>query len=291
MSKKKLVIERQHAESRGNNWGKGDWELYEQHRIHQTDAVLAQAPPGGKVCFLGAGNCNDLDLERLAKHLGELHLVDIDLKALQRAASRQTPETAAKLRLHGGIELTGLLARLSEKSRPLGTFNEIEAALTPATESVLEKLPRDFDLAVSCCVSTQLYFGLNRVVAPNDPMLVSIRHAGLVVHLRTLALLVKHGAPVLLVNDVLSSESYPLDALADEPDLIQKVEDLSSQIAVFEGGSPIVVRRILRRDTALRQLLETPRITSAWLWTGPRERTYLVYTLRLQRQMGEPLAP
>lgn len=291
MSEKKLVTERQRAESRGNSWGKGDWELYEQHRIHQTDAVIAQAPAGAKVCFLGAGNCNDLDLERLAKHLGELHLVDIDIKALQRATARQTPETAAKLKLHGGIELTGLLARLSEKSRPLSTFSEIEAALAPATESVLEQLPRNFDLAVSCCVATQLYFGLNRAVAPSDPMLVSIRHAGLVVHLRTLAHLVKPGAPVLLVNDVLSTESYPVDELAADPDLIQKVEELSSQIAVFEGGSPIVVRRILRRDTALRQLLEAPRITAAWLWTGPRERTYLVYSLRLQRQIGESLAP
>lgn len=121
-------------------------------------------------------------------------------------------------------------------------------------------------------------------------MLVSIRHAGLVVHLRTLGRLVKPGAHVLLVNDVLSTESYPVDELADEPDLIETVEDLASRINVFEGGSPIVVKRILRRDTDLRALLESPQLTGAWLWTGPRDRTYLVYAMRLQRP-SQPPAP
>lgn len=290
MAKQRLVTQRQQAEARGNNMGQGDWELYSHHRQHQTDAILQQAPAGGRVCFLGAGNCNDLDLERLAAHLSELHLVDIDIKALQRAAARQTPATAAKLRLHGGIELTGLLARLSDKKRPLATFSDIEAVLTPATNSVLANLPKDFDLAVSCCVATQLYFGLNRVVAPNDPMLVSVRHAGLVVHLRTLGRLVKPGAHVLLVNDVLSTESYPVDELTNEPDLIATVEDLASRINVFEGGSPIVVKRILRRDTDLRELLASPQLTAAWLWTGPRDRTYLVYAMRLQRPLPPPPA-
>lgn len=122
MAKQRLDTQRQQAETRGNNMGQGDWELYAHHRQHQTNAILQQAPAGGRVCFLGAGNCNDLDLDRLAGQFSELHLVDIDTKALQRAAARQTPTTAAKLRLHGGIELTGLLARLSEKKRPLATF-------------------------------------------------------------------------------------------------------------------------------------------------------------------------
>jgi hypothetical protein len=284
MPKKRLVTQRRQTESRGNAMGRGDWELYAHHRARQTEAVMRHAKPGARVCFLGAGNCNDLDLDRLADGCAELHLVDIDLKALQSAAARQSPSTQAKLRLHGGIELTGLLARLSDKKRPLLTFADIEAALQPATQSVLAKLPSDFDLAVSCCVSTQLYFGLHRVVAADDPMLVSIRHAGLVVHLRSLGLLVKPGAPVLVINDVLSTESYPVDLLADEPNLIAKLEELVAQVRVFEAGNPIVIKQILRRDAALRSLLASPQITDAWLWTGPLSRTYLVYALRLQRQ-------
>ncbi|MDX2022316.1 MAG: hypothetical protein SF187_18920 [Deltaproteobacteria bacterium] len=285
MSKKRLVTERQRAESRGNVMGQGDWELYAQHRAHQTNAILQQAPAGGRAIFLGAGNCNDLDLERMAERLAELHLVDIDAHALKRAAARQSEATQAKLHLHGGVELTGLLARLSDKKRPLHTFNAIEAALQPATDDVLRQLPRDFDLAVSCCVATQLYFGLNKVVPQTDPMLVSIRHAGLVVHLRSLGHLVKPGAPVLLVNDVLSTESYPVDELAAEDGtaLVQKLEDLCNQVTVFEAGNPIIIKRILRRDVGLRGFLELPQVTAAWLWTGPLARTYLVYAMRMQR--------
>lgn len=294
MSKKRLVTERQHAESRGNVMGQGDWELYAHHRAQQTNAILQQAPAGGRAIFLGAGNCNDLDLERLAAHLGELHLVDIDAQALARAAARQSEATQATLHLHGGVELTGLLGRLSDKKRPLDTFNAIEAALQPATTDVLNKLPRDFDLAVSCCVATQLYFGLNKVVKQTDPMLVSIRHAGLVVHLRTLGHLVKPGAAVLLVNDVLSTESYPVDELQGQGDggneLVEKLEELCNQVTVFEAGNPIIIKRILRRDVGLRGFLELPQVTAAWLWTGPLSRTYLVYAMRMQRAPGRSTA-
>ena len=287
MSKKRLVTERELAESRGNVMGQGDWELYRQHRGHQTEAIVQAAPGGGRAIFLGAGNCNDLDLERLGGHFRELHLVDIDAKALERAAARQNAATQAKLHLHGGVELTGLLGRIADKKRPLDTFNAIEATLQPATEDVLGPLPGEFDLAVSCCVATQLYFGLNKVVAQTDPMLVSIRHAGLVVHLRSVGHLVKPGAPVLLVNDVLSTESYPVDELAGDPSLVQKLEELCNQVTVFEAGNPITIKRILRRDVGLRGFLELPQITAAWLWTGPLSRTYLVYAMRLQRAAGD----
>ncbi|MDZ4697908.1 MAG: hypothetical protein SGI86_22435 [Deltaproteobacteria bacterium] len=283
--KSRFVSQRQLTERRGNEMGVGDWELYAQHRVQQTQAILDAAPLGGRACFLGAGNCNDLDLERLAGHFSELHLVDIDLQALQRATARQSPETQSRMRLHGGVELSGLLARLGDKRRPLQTFADIEAALQPATDRVLAKLPRDLDLAVSCCVTTQLYYALNRAVAADDPMLVSIRHAGIVVHLRTLGMIVKPGAPVLLVTDALSSDSYPTETLVTETDLVQKTEDLASQVRLFEAGSPIVIRRILYRDTELIKLMEEPRLTAAWLWTGPLQRTYLVYSMRLKRRI------
>jgi len=282
--KSRSLSHRQASERRGNAMGVGDWALYAQHRARQTQAILDAAPAGGRVCFFGAGNCNDLDLERLASHFDELHLVDIDLKALQRAKARQTEGTQTKLQLHGGIELSGLLARLDDTKRPLRTFTDIEATLGPATERVLSKLPGDLDLAVSCCVTTQIYFGLNRAVSTDDPMLVSIRHAGIVVHLRTLGLIVKPGAPVLFVTDALSSDSYPVESLEDQPDLIKVVEDLATEGRLFEAGSPIVIRRILYRDTGLETLLESPRLTAAWLWTGPLDRTYLVYAMRLQRR-------
>src|SRR5450432_2426587 len=44
-----------------------DWALYADHRAHFTEAIVASASrAGGRLCVLGAGKCNDVDLERLA---------------------------------------------------------------------------------------------------------------------------------------------------------------------------------------------------------------------------------
>jgi len=66
--------------------GADDWRLYEGHRAHLTDVLLGSARgDGGRLCLLGAGRCNDVDLEKLAATFAEIHLVDIDAKALDAA--------------------------------------------------------------------------------------------------------------------------------------------------------------------------------------------------------------
>ncbi len=45
----------------------------------------------GRLCLLGAGNANDVDLNALAARFGEIHLVDIDPDAVARAVARLPP--------------------------------------------------------------------------------------------------------------------------------------------------------------------------------------------------------
>ena len=103
----------------GNRRSKDDWELYRKHREQLTRtidgvgaAVGAGPPPGGRLCLLGAGNCNDVLLDQLAQRFGTIHLVDIDGAALDRARARQSPEVRNRLVLHPGVDLTGLLGQL-----------------------------------------------------------------------------------------------------------------------------------------------------------------------------------
>src|SRR5512133_384324 len=80
-----------------------EWALYSGHRARMTSALLGCASPGaprGRLCVLGAGKCNDLDLEQLAARFSELHLVDFEPSALAAAVSRQRPEVRSSLRPH-----------------------------------------------------------------------------------------------------------------------------------------------------------------------------------------------
>src|SRR5688572_5276182 len=89
-------------------------ESYREHRDQTTRLALESAKPdvAGTLCVLGAGNCLDLDLPRLAERFAKVHLVDVDRGALEGALSRQTPEVQARLVLHAPVDLSGLLDKL-----------------------------------------------------------------------------------------------------------------------------------------------------------------------------------
>ena len=66
-----------------NDSTRGQWQMYASHRqAIERLIVSALQSHRGRICVLGAGNCNDLDLEWLATVFSEVHLVDIDPAAL-----------------------------------------------------------------------------------------------------------------------------------------------------------------------------------------------------------------
>src|SRR2546421_10169450 len=88
-----------------------NWDLYAGHR-DRTARLLQAVQRGPGLCVLGAGNCDDLDLPLLARAFGEVHLVDLDGDALERGCARVTGPARQRLVLHGGVDLSGLLADL-----------------------------------------------------------------------------------------------------------------------------------------------------------------------------------
>src|SRR5260221_14486189 len=112
--KKPTLFERaQRAEQSGNRDKRDHWDLFRGHRQRVTAEILALAPGGndargGRLCLLGAGNANDLDLVSLAARFDEVHLVDIDPSALLRATGRQSSGVQAKLRCHAPVDLSGV---------------------------------------------------------------------------------------------------------------------------------------------------------------------------------------
>jgi hypothetical protein len=257
-----------------------DWELYRRHREHFTQAVLTSAPtPGGRLCVLGAGKCNDLDLEPLAERFSELHLVDLDPSAVASAVSPQPAPVRQKVVPHAPVDLALLTGKRADKwKRKPPTPSELDEAAQGALRDVLRRLPGPFDLVVGACLLTQLGFALSKALGEHHPLLGPLRLATVRLHLRTLLDLTAPGGSSLFVSDLASSTHYPLAELPADADLERVLEDVVSKRAFYHLAEPRLVGDLLEELGE-----KAPERVAPWLWTGPLERTYLVYGYRLSR--------
>src|ERR1043165_130674 len=89
-------------QGRSNRSAAGHVHHFQGHRERMTQEIVSRRPPAGapaRLCLLGAGNANDVDLAALAEVFDEIHLVDIDPDALAAARRRVPPTVAARLTL------------------------------------------------------------------------------------------------------------------------------------------------------------------------------------------------
>jgi hypothetical protein len=262
-----------------------DWALYADHRAHFSAALLGCAPnSGGRLCILGAGKCNDSDLERLSQVFSEIHLVDLEPSALATAMARQTPATRTRLRPHCPVDLSLLSAkRIGKWQRKPPTPAEIEAASASTLAALLTRLPGEFDVVASACVLTQMSFALRGALGEKHAMLAPIRLSLMALHLNTLVGLTRAGGTCLFTSDLVSSTAYPLDSLPPERDLRSVMADVTNTGTSYFAANPALIREILHRDVLLGERAGEPEMLDPWLWTGPLQRTYLVYALRFAR--------
>jgi hypothetical protein len=260
-------------------------DLYREHRTRLTDALLTlPAPGGGRLCLFGAGNCHDVDLSLLAGRFAEIHLVDLDAAALERALARQSSEVRERLVLHAPIDVAGVhfaLPRWRDRPPTLGALERRRAAIRAA---VAEKLPRDCDVAVSCCLATQLSLALTETLGPRHPALPDVRAHAMGNHLGVLAEALRPGGRGLLVTDVVSSDTYPLEELPADADLGALLTELLADGNYFEGADPNRHAQLLRRDPLLSRRVTPGRFLPPWRWRLAPERLCLVVALLFSRR-------
>ncbi|HXT57486.1 MAG TPA: hypothetical protein VN699_02575 [Pirellulales bacterium] len=255
-------------QARRNAAGQDRWEAFAGHREQIAARLLAcaSAPPG-KLCVLGAGNSNDLELGALGRAFAEVHLVDIDEEALARGVARQADADPRAVRLHGGIDLTGCWDMLGDWSPGrLPADEQIQVAVERAMAASPPGLGGLFDVAVSTCLASQLIEGAVLALGPQHPRVLELILAIRTAHLRLLAELLVAGGKGILIADFVSSETLPELLAPAEPDWPELLQRVVASRNFFHGLNPFALVSLFRGDPLLAQSTTAAEITGFWRW-------------------------
>lgn len=280
-------------QQRRNRLSADCWQRYAGHRRVVTDLLL-----GTLVCrsrpalgVLGAGNCNDLDLPRLAARFADVHLVDLDTQALERGIARQNLEQTAGVHVHGGVDLSGcirLLDRWTPHHAP-ASGQEIQRLLQPTVPRVpaaLDGLAGSMDVVASVCVLSQLLEAVvNAFGAGHASFLEMVFHVRRE-HLRLMLDLLRDGARGVLITDFVSSDTCPELVNAPPERLLSLCGELLTQRNFFTGLNPMALVDCLRREPVLRDRIGRVDVSSPWTWQYV-SRTYAVAAIVFTKLPGQ----
>ena len=262
------------------------WATYASHR-RELGERLDRLPPGGDLCVFGAGNADDLELERLTERFAEVHLVDLDGEALEAARQRLGSAARAKVVLHPEVDCSGLLEHLDDWAERFPEPDELMPAAVFAAQGIVRGLGRGFSAVVSTCVLSQLPLPFQRAWLTSRANWGALLRAIGAVHLATLAGSLRSGGRGLLVVDTASSRDSP--ALAEQKG--RSPEELEEFVAEARASHGLALRPdpedLLRQfaSPGLDALLARPHLSSPWLWELGAE-TRLVYALGFEHPLG-----
>lgn len=256
------------------------WEIYHSHRQKILEIIVSKSIcSSDRLCILGAGNCNDLDLNILVNKFREVHLVDLDNQALQNGISRQNLNNCSNLYIHGKIDLTKSLWFLSEfyqKSKP--SEDDVKKFIQETNLSLNLNITEPFEIVVSVCMLTQLINTIIFAIGSNHPWLpefiLKIRNH----HLNQLASLIKPNGWGLLITDIVSSDSCAEIATTPEEKFPFLVNKLILAQNFFHGVNPYKISSTLSSNPLLFEV----RMLHSWGWNfGPR--IYAVCAIEAQK--------
>jgi hypothetical protein len=276
-----------------NRSGIGHEAQFAGHRANLTREIRARAPAGGggRLCLLGAGNANDVDLEDLAAHYREIHLVDVDAEALGRASARTTAARRRQLVLHAPVDVSGIFDKLERWAVTPPDAPTLAGAVTTAVDEVGKTLPGPFDVVVSCCILTQLQLVLLNVVGDQNPRFDDLRAALNRIQVRSLAGLLAPEGVGLLVTDLTPNNLFPLDDLTPDTDLAALMGHLIGAGSIIYAAHPGLLSAEIRRDPELRQHFAVHFPVGPWIWHNGPAHTFLVYGLEIRRLKTSPSGP
>ncbi len=247
-----------------NKTSREDWDTFSHHRENVTNLILRGR---GRLCVFGAGNCNDIEILKLTSHFEEVHLVDIDVNAMEYGTYRQGVQGHDSLYLHSGIDLTGIVDKLDAYSLLKdASALDLEECIKGASEYNYYDLPRQFDTVVSTCLLSQLIYSVAASVGPSHPQYYELVCAVRNHHLKLLKELLALNGFGVLVTDVVSSDLVPYLGDIANSSLENALEDLIAAGLFMEGLHPQTLENHLRaNEVETVNIVEFEKIPP-WRW-------------------------
>jgi hypothetical protein len=240
--------------------------------------------PDARLCLLGTGNGNDVDLDVLLERYAEVHLVDLDAGALARAAARVTGPNASKLVLHAPVDVSGVLDKLERWSAMQLTPEELMGHPQATSRAILQATGGPFDVVASTCLLTQIQRAPVAVLGDGHRLFEAVRHTLTVTHLRVLHALTRPGGTALLVTDVSADRITSLPDDDPTTDFAPLVSALVLERNVFQVANPDLMRSIAKDDPVLARDVAVSPLLGAWFWQNGESNRFLVYALELTRK-------
>ena len=257
-----------------------NWGLYRSHREAVADLICrSPQPDSARLCILGAGNCNDLDLARFTGRFARVHLVDLDRQAMAKGVERQSPLAPGRISLHGGIDLTGILKTLATWERYRPRRESIAHCIREARAFAGLPFPGRFQVAASMCLLSQIVDSVVSVTgsgAVPRELVKTLRQR----HLRLLAELLLPGGVGYLVTDFALERggARPAREILPEPE-----SAAGAPGNAFLGLNPRELRESVSNDAVLRNQVRHARVSPSWLWRQNPRRTLRVCAVSFQR--------
>jgi hypothetical protein len=248
----------------GNRGNERNWELYQGHRDRLT-RLLEAVQRGQGLCVLGAGNGDDLDLPRLLRAFGEVHLVDLDGEALARALARVPEPQRQRVTVQADLDLGGLLASMEVWADDFPGEARWRDLADEAAARISAQVGRRFDVVLSDCIVSQLAVPFFRALVARPPEWAALMRALGRTHLGAMATLLAPCGTGVLLGD------FPHQPPGGAPGAISSW-DLLDPAALRRMRDGI---QVLRKPEALMELagapdlpvpLESIRLTEPWSW-------------------------
>ncbi|MBX2819423.1 MAG: hypothetical protein KTR29_07070 [Rhodothermaceae bacterium] len=253
------------------------WDYYEGHR-QQVMSLLEEVSAGkkGRLCILGAGNCNDIELPALVERFDEIHLVDWDADSLQEGIKKQGIARESVV-LHTGIELTGIGHYIERWKKTPPSNRDIDQGISLLSEPLDVGIDTAFDVVLSSSLLTQLIelpialLGSNH--SRTEEVVLKIRAA----HFRLMASLMAARGTGVLVTELISSNTCKELFQCPEDRLSELYYQLIEEQRYFQGTNPKTLIPALLEDPFMSSQIAETKLTAPWRWLLGPERSFLAY--------------